>query len=342
MTRNIKVVDFIHGKKDSDKVNTSLPFTTNYKETKSVQSANVVIASYTNKNSKDIETLNVKNNLIENNITDIYNTLDIIDTALNNITSDIEDINIEINNLNGEIINKQDTLVSGNNIKTINNNSILGSGNIEIASSGGTWGEIVGTLSNQTDLQNALDEKADISELPTKTSELINDSDFIDSSYHDSSKQNILTAGSNIVIENDTISANVPSVVNDRTVSTNKTYSTNYINNITEYSTSEVLVGRVNGRNLYKKLIVNENINVGTLTIYHGIQNLEMFVGAYGFAKRKDGTMNVVPRASGDEWKILYNDFYSDRIVMTIGSLHTGNSQIALLLTNVLYYKNNE
>lgn len=57
------------------------------------------------------------------------------------------------------ISGKQDTLVSGTNIKTINNQSILGSGNIDIQSGGGVWGSITGTLSDQTDLQNALDEK---------------------------------------------------------------------------------------------------------------------------------------------------------------------------------------
>lgn len=35
--------------------------------------------------------------------------------------------------------NKQDTLVSGTNIKTINNTSILGSGNIEVGGSSPTW-----------------------------------------------------------------------------------------------------------------------------------------------------------------------------------------------------------
>lgn len=43
--------------------------------------------------------------------------------------------------------------------------------------------------------------------IPTKTSDLTNDSDFVDSSYHDSSKQDILTAGDNITIENNVISA---------------------------------------------------------------------------------------------------------------------------------------
>lgn len=40
------------------------------------------------------------------------------------------------------------------------------------------WGQITGTLSNQTDLQNALDAKADSSSVPTKTSDLTNDSGF--------------------------------------------------------------------------------------------------------------------------------------------------------------------
>jgi hypothetical protein len=53
---------------------------------------------------------------------------------------------------------KQDTLVSGTNIKTVNSNSLLGSGNIEISSSV-AWGGITGTLSTQTDLQSALDAK---------------------------------------------------------------------------------------------------------------------------------------------------------------------------------------
>ena len=45
------------------------------------------------------------------------------------------------------------------------------------------------------------------SELPTKTSQLTNDSDYITSEYHDSTKQDVLTAGDNITIENNTISA---------------------------------------------------------------------------------------------------------------------------------------
>lgn len=50
---------------------------------------------------------------------------------------------------------KQDTLVSGENIKTINNLTLLGSGNIEIqgGSGGGAWGSITGDIQDQADLQ---------------------------------------------------------------------------------------------------------------------------------------------------------------------------------------------
>ena len=57
-------------------------------------------------------------------------------------------------------LNKQNNLVSGVTIKTINENSVLGSGNLTIGVSA-TWGGITGTLSTQTDLQSALDAKQD-------------------------------------------------------------------------------------------------------------------------------------------------------------------------------------
>lgn len=42
------------------------------------------------------------------------------------------------------------------------------------------WGNITGTLSDQTDLKSALDDKANTSAVPTKVSDLNNDSGFID------------------------------------------------------------------------------------------------------------------------------------------------------------------
>ena len=54
---------------------------------------------------------------------------------------------------------KQDTLVSGTNIKTINGASVLGAGNLTVTGSGASWGSITGTLSSQTDLDTALNGK---------------------------------------------------------------------------------------------------------------------------------------------------------------------------------------
>lgn len=52
-------------------------------------------------------------------------------------------------------------LVSGTTVKTINGNSIVGSGDLGL-SAGFIWGNATGTLSNQTDLQNALTAKANL------------------------------------------------------------------------------------------------------------------------------------------------------------------------------------
>ena len=49
---------------------------------------------------------------------------------------------------------KQNTLVNQVNIKSINNQSLLGTGNIDIQAGGGAWGEITGDIQDQTDLQN--------------------------------------------------------------------------------------------------------------------------------------------------------------------------------------------
>lgn len=70
---------------------------------------------------------------------------------------------------------KQDTLVSGVNIKTINNESILGSGNIRIA--GGAGGSVDVIKVNGVEQPNS-DGVVNL-EVPTKTSELINDSSFL-------------------------------------------------------------------------------------------------------------------------------------------------------------------
>lgn len=53
---------------------------------------------------------------------------------------------------------KQATLVSGTNIKTVNGSSLVGAGDVSISGTA-AWGSVTGTLSDQTDLQTALDGK---------------------------------------------------------------------------------------------------------------------------------------------------------------------------------------
>lgn len=66
---------------------------------------------------------------------------------------------------------KQATLVSGTNIKTVNGNNLLGSGDVVIGGAA-AWGSITGTLSAQTDLVAELALKAPIAS-PTFTGTVV-------------------------------------------------------------------------------------------------------------------------------------------------------------------------
>ena len=87
---------------------------------------------------------------------------------------------------------KQDTLTAGANIQIVGNTISatdttytagtgisIENGVISNTQTSAEWGNIQGDISAQTDLQNALNNKADISDIPTKTSDLTNDSGFI-------------------------------------------------------------------------------------------------------------------------------------------------------------------
>jgi hypothetical protein len=73
-------------------------------------------------------------------------------TLLGYLGSVSSDIQTQLNS-------KQSTLVSATNIKTVNGQTLLGSGDVTI-SGGVAWGNVTGTLSNQTDLQTALNGKS--------------------------------------------------------------------------------------------------------------------------------------------------------------------------------------
>lgn len=60
--------------------------------------------------------------------------------------NDIDSLETRMTTAEGNIDKKQDTLVSGTNIKTINGNSIIGSGDVELSSAGGGGGIPIGTI----------------------------------------------------------------------------------------------------------------------------------------------------------------------------------------------------
>ena len=93
--------------------------------------------SATSENPVQNKVITNKVNTIEQSITNLSNTMP---TKVSDLTNDSGYItNAALTDLatKEEVSAKQDTLVSGTNIKTINGNSILGAGNIEIQGGGG-------------------------------------------------------------------------------------------------------------------------------------------------------------------------------------------------------------
>ncbi|CAN7522641.1 hypothetical protein LJR071_003553 [Pseudomonas sp. LjRoot71] len=76
----------------------------------------------------------------------------------------------QITDLITTVNGKQDALVSATNIKTVNGTSLLGSGDLVVSGGAGSdWGDIGGTLADQTDLQAALTARALVAGLPSRT-----------------------------------------------------------------------------------------------------------------------------------------------------------------------------
>ena len=112
-----------------------------------------------------------------------------VDNAIPTKTSDLTNDSGYIDNTYHDS-SKQDTLVSGTSIKTINNQSLLGSGNISISGGGGTATDVQinGTSITNNDVANIVTEGsynastnkiATMSDVPTDTSDLTNGAGYI-------------------------------------------------------------------------------------------------------------------------------------------------------------------
>lgn len=85
-------------------------------------------------NKTDIQTIKTKQTEDGAKIASLVNDVTDVQNDISTLEVDVADIN---RNMDRELGKKQDKLVSGTNIKTINNESILGSGNIEITGGSG-------------------------------------------------------------------------------------------------------------------------------------------------------------------------------------------------------------
>lgn len=111
-----------------------------------------------------------------------------------------EEVNITVGRVNDVLVNGNsvvDDKIAYVNIKTVNNNSLIGTGNVnipiptktsELTNDSGFITKDVNDLTNyylktdtynKTETNNLLADKADKTEIPTKTSQLTNDSNFV-------------------------------------------------------------------------------------------------------------------------------------------------------------------
>lgn len=121
--------------------------------------------------------------------------------------------------------NKQNALVSGTNIKTINNESLLGSGNIDI-SSGETYTAGDGINITENVISNTItsyDDLTDLPTIPTKTSDLNNDSDFVDA---ESLSEVAFTGSYNSLSDTPVIPSSTSDLINDSDYVTGSEVST--------------------------------------------------------------------------------------------------------------------
>lgn len=115
----------------------------------------VVLATSDIPNNSDYQNGKQVNATVDDKI-NIHNTSPsahaFIREQVNKLSSNVASLEGNVSGLATQLAGKQDTLVSGTNIKTINNSSILGSGNLEIQGGAeyGFTGIITGTSANPT------------------------------------------------------------------------------------------------------------------------------------------------------------------------------------------------
>ena len=176
-------------------------------------------------------------------------------------------------NYQQEIDSKQNVLVSGNNIKTINNISLLGSGNINLQESYlvnlGTLTETTGTFSAEitSNIRTALSSNKAVVFLVTIQTTLIQTETMLSSSVYFSSTSTSISEW--IIRFNKSNKIILALTIRDNVIATPKQYSYEYsfITHLTESdlaSKQDVLVSGTNIKSINNESLVGAgNINIG-------------------------------------------------------------------------------
>ena len=232
---------------------------------------------------------------------------------------------------------KQNTLVSGTTIKTINDISILGSGNINV---GGTTYE-AGTGINISEgvINNTITSYNDLNDLPTipeKTSDLINDNNFVSSGE----LAPVATSGSYLSLSNTpTIPDSTSQLVNDSEFAYTDQYNDfqadqNITGNLTvtgsidykKYSTSEQFIGYwVDNKTLWQKsfAVTLPNNTTGSVNVNFTTEKVVNIYGTY-----TDGIrvypINFHDQTNHNEINTYYENSYINFETNFDGSNYTG------------------
>lgn len=192
--------------------------------------------------------------------------------------------------------NKQDLLVSGTNIKTLNNTSLLGSGNIDLSGDNYIAGNGIdinnGVISNTITSYNDL---TDLPTIPTETSQLINNSNFVISSEL---SEVAFNGNYNALSGTPEIPDSTSDLINDSNfavTSETNTFTANQIitgdllitgnSNINKFNTSEIINGKwINDSIIYRKTIAVTLPNNTSATINTGLID-ENVININGYVK---------------------------------------------------------
>ena len=248
----------------------------------------------------------------------------------------------DINNWN----NKQNQLVSGSNIKTINDISLLGSGNLNIGGvnySAGTGIDITEDVISNT--ITSYEDLTDLPEIPDSTSQLVNDSNFVSDDelaevaftgdYNDLNNlpvipQNTsdLVNDSNFVTSNELITElatkqeNLVSGVNIKTIKNQSIIGAGDLETLDIYNSSETVIGKwINGSNIYRQVFYvgylpdKDNLFYSTPSMPNDCEVIKI----YGTATKANTETFPIPFSWGDvnvidNYVSIFYDYANKRI----------------------------